>query len=1203
MGLTQINLHHSKGASAVLARRIAVVHTHISLLQEPWIFRGCVRGIAACGRLFKSPGETKPRAAIAVKGVTAQLMPEFCSRDVVAVTVELIRANTGDRRKVVVCSAYFPHEGEVPPEPLDRLIRHCQEDGLPLVVGCDSNAHHVTWGSTDINDRGRGLLEYLVTTDLEILNRGGEPTFRTAARSEVLDLTLCSRSLMNSVEDWRVSQEPSLSDHMQIVFKLANVRPEVIRRRNPRKTDWTSFGRHLAIGLESFPRRHGTNEEVELCVEHLQRALISSFEASCPERTVGSNRKVSWWGPELQGLRTEARRAWNRARNTGHQSDWDLYRRAQKVYRDSILVAKRRSWKGFCESMESFPEASRLCRILARNPDSTLEAVRLPEGGVVSGEQCLIHLLETSFPGFSRETEDETYVWPSEPKARARGEDWGLAAKVVKPEKVKWAIRTFKPFKSAGPDGIFPALLQEGLELIIGPLTRTLRACLALGYVPKAWKLARVVFIPKMGRTCCSTAKDFRPISLTSFLLKTLEKLIDAYIRDAVLGRHPLHVNQHAYRAGYSTETALHALVSRIEGQLEAGGYTVGSFLDIEGAFNNTPHEVICREASQRGVPDRLVCWIRRMLRRRIVTSLGPTRVGGWVERGCPQGGVLSPLLWCLVIDGLLRNLNDRGIYAQGYADDLAILVRGSFIDTLMEVMQSALETTESWCRDAGLSINPRKTELVVFTRKYKLGTIRGPILGDVRLAPAESVKYLGVILDRKLLWREHLENRCRSVISYFWMCRRAVGQTWGLRPGMVHWIYSAILRPRLLYAAVVWWPRVQKVAARVALEHVRALILRGALGAIGTTPVAAMGILLNVEPFHLSIVAAAALAAHRLQCEGKWRAGTKHTKLPDSILSDPVFQMPQDRMSVKRAEENTYKVLFLQREDWLRPQGPRLSGGAVLFTDGSRTGSGSGAGIYCREKGIHESIPLGRFATVFQSEVMAIMRCAQDLLEIGGERISICSDSQAALKALDSPILTSRLVQDCREALEELARRNIVTLAWVPGHSGIRGNEAADQLAKAGSEAELMGPEPAIGIPYCLGKMGVRRWLRAQHLLCWRTANGCRQSRALLGDSPSGDLAASIKRLSRREAGLVTRMLTGHGTLNYHLHKLGLSDKPNCRGCDALEETSLHVLCDCPAYARARLDLLESAFLRPQQISSLSVGSLLRFWRRVGLG
>ena len=131
VGFTQINLHHSKGASAVLARSMAVVHTCITLMQEPWVYRGCIRGIAACGRLFKSPTEPSPRAAIAVKGLEAQLMPEFCSRDVAAIVVDFRRSNTGETRKVVVSSTYFPHEegGSLPPGPVIKLVEYCQNRG------------------------------------------------------------------------------------------------------------------------------------------------------------------------------------------------------------------------------------------------------------------------------------------------------------------------------------------------------------------------------------------------------------------------------------------------------------------------------------------------------------------------------------------------------------------------------------------------------------------------------------------------------------------------------------------------------------------------------------------------------------------------------------------------------------------------------------------------------------------------------------------------------------------------------------------------------------------------------------------------------------------------------------------------------------------------------------------------------------------
>nr|XP_012217316.1 PREDICTED: RNA-directed DNA polymerase from mobile element jockey-like [Linepithema humile] len=410
-----------------------------------------------------------------------------------------------------------------------------------------------------------------------------------------------------------------------------------------------------------------------------------------------------------------------------------------------------------------------------------------------------------------------------------------------------------------------------------------------MGYTPSAWKLARVVFIPKAGRTSYTKAKDFRPISLTSFLLKTLEKLVDAYLRETTLWSHPLHKNQHAYRSGYSTETALHQTVAFIEEQLERKGYAVGAFLDIEGAFNNTPHEVVCEEAARKGVPIKLVEWIRGMLGRHVMTSLGTAKVS----------------------DGLLRALDDRGFTAQGYADDVAILVRGPFLETLLELMQGALEVVEEWCQRTGLAVNPLKTGLTVFTRKYKVGIIVGPTLGGVR---------------------------------------RTFGQTWGLKPSMIHWIYTAILRPRLTYAAVVWWTRVQKKTAIVALEHVRALILRGALGAMVTTPVAAMGVMFGIKPFHQVVVAAAATAAYRLRCELKWKKGARHTRLPEDVLLDPIFEMRQDRIPTIRASDRRFKVHIPRPEEWEKEGGnlgARVRRGNVWYTDGSKTDTGSGAGFF----------------------------------------------------------------------------------------------------------------------------------------------------------------------------------------------------------------------------------------------------------------
>ena len=105
-----------------------------------------------------------------------------------------------------------------------------------------------------------------------------------------------------------------------------------------------------------------------------------------------------------------------------------------------------------------------------------------------------------------------------------------------------------------------------------------------------------MVFIPKPGKPL-SQAKSLRPISLISFILKTLENLLDRHIKDGVLVERPLHQNQLAYRAVMSTETALFQVVHRLEKSLKHKEIVVGTFLDIKGAFDNTSFSAIITAA------------------------------------------------------------------------------------------------------------------------------------------------------------------------------------------------------------------------------------------------------------------------------------------------------------------------------------------------------------------------------------------------------------------------------------------------------------------------------------------------------------------------------------------------------------------------------------------------------------------------------
>jgi len=421
-----------------------------------------------------------------------------------------------------------------------------------------------------------------------------------------------------------------------------------------------------------------------------------------------------------------------------------------------VRKASKGAWRAFCSSIDDLSSSARLHRALSRDPKIKLGSLVSPSGRRTQSEgETLELLLTTHFPN-SGVTQDLTV-----PAAAllARCPDWRLATKVVTYRRVKWAIDSFALYKSPGVDGIFPTLLQRAREIVIPRLVRIFRACLATGYIPAIWRQVKVVFIPKPSRDSYSGPRDYRPISLPSFLLKTMERLVDRYLRDEILALMPLHSNQHAYQAGKSVETALHQLIVRVEKVLDQREIALGPFLDIEGAFNNTRYDTMCDALVRHGSEYTILRWIKATLEGCVaVETLNKISLRFAISRGCPQGGVLSPLLWCLVVNDLITRLSGSGIFIQGYTDDICLLAAGKFPN-----MVSGLRTVEIWCNEVRLSVNPDKTGLVAFTRKKKLQGFFEPQLFGVKLRLSRSVKNLGVILDSRLTWREHLEVKVRK--------------------------------------------------------------------------------------------------------------------------------------------------------------------------------------------------------------------------------------------------------------------------------------------------------------------------------------------------------------------------------------------------------------------------------------------------------
>ena len=166
--------------------------------------------------------------------------------------------------------------------------------------------------------------------------------------------------------------------------------------------------------------------------------------------------------------------------------------------------------------------------------------------------------------------------------------------------------------------------------------------------------------------------------------------MVDHFIRSS-LDPSQLSKSQHAYCKGKSTETALHTIVRCIEDSMSIQEYTLAAFIDIEGAFNNVTAQAIVEALRSKNVDMGICSWINHMLTSRIASAeVAGSSVTRLVSRGTPQGGVISPLLWLLVVDVILKKLEDEGTTVIGYADDLAILLRGKFPGVMSELIERA---------------------------------------------------------------------------------------------------------------------------------------------------------------------------------------------------------------------------------------------------------------------------------------------------------------------------------------------------------------------------------------------------------------------------------------------------------------------------------------------------------------------------------
>jgi hypothetical protein len=265
-----------------------------------------------------------------------------------------------------------------------------------------------------------------------------------------------------------------------------------------------------------------------------------------------------------------------------------------------------------------------------------------------------------------------------------------LFGKFINKDRVIEAIQKFCPYKRPGMDEIHPILLQNAPDTLYDKLLNIFQASLKYSYIPTNWNISKIVFLAKTNKKDYELPKSFRPLSLTSFVLKTNERLLDNYIKEETLTTYPLKSPQHAFRTGLSTESAMHNLIIEAENAIYGGKFCLAVLLDIEGAFDNATYQSIINALKKFKVNETIIGWIHNLLKNRKGTmTFKDASLTKTLTRGVPQGGILSPTLWNMVIDELLILIGQTPITRNGYADDIVISYTGTNPDSIVLMINS----------------------------------------------------------------------------------------------------------------------------------------------------------------------------------------------------------------------------------------------------------------------------------------------------------------------------------------------------------------------------------------------------------------------------------------------------------------------------------------------------------------------------------
>ena len=748
----------------------------------------------------------------------------------------------------------------------------------------DFNSRHVTWGDTKNDAYGNALMDQLDYGRFSICS-AKNPTFLSVQGSSCIDFAIVSNNLTKKAISTDTDDEIELFSgaprmgHIPFIFNLSTESSEnqklkpntIITKLNIDKINWEKWSAQIEEQIASQIVSFNNEENPDKLWEEINSIFLQSTKThSALKKTTRYSKP--YWTAELTKLSEELRSARKlyKKRNTDYSLEnltkaKENFERQKQIEGKEFILQRTRKLNS-AQAKHFWKEFNKMFK---KKVNNQVEPLIDDKGNLITDSKAINdtmfttffeakHLKEFSFDGDFCATVNHMYnqaIEVAEENPNELDEHLQNLNVPITLLEIEKCIKTTKcSGKSFDNMSFHPSMLKHLGKNALQVLLQIFNMCMSKG--KWLWKSSEVIFLKKQGKDNYHQPGSYRPISITSYVGKLLERILANRIETFLIAKNLVDPFQEGFSKGKNSIRYLNRLNLTLHADKMNNLTILCLFIDFEKAFDSVWIKGLIYKLSKINIKGNILKVINEFLTKRsIVLNINGEKgeQKESLEYGLPQGSVLSPLLFRIFIMDIIEELKNKPhIDLYKFADDGTVKVSAPDTATCLSYFEELLLSITKWKRKWRLKINcqKNKTEVINFNTAENDDSLVPSIfkLDNEEIRLVEKTKVLGLTIDKNMNYHQHAEETLK-ILNMVWVdiCKYS-NREWGLNLHTMVQLIKTLFIPKLQYAGHIF-------ISENNLADIKKLwykLIKTSIGAVLNISVSVAEVILGVPPLEL---------------------------------------------------------------------------------------------------------------------------------------------------------------------------------------------------------------------------------------------------------------------------------------------------------------------------------------------------------------